>query len=136
MPTPPVPRIAVGAVVTDPDGRLLVVERGNPPAQGRWTLPGGRQQAGERVEEAVVREVEEETGLRVRVGALVGHLEFVDDDHHYVILDFRAEVEGGTLRADDDVTDVAWCTRRELEQLPTTRGLLDFLDQHGIEVAG
>lgn len=131
----PRPTVAVGAVVQDAAGRLLTVRRGNPPAQGRWTLPGGRVEAGESLAEAVAREVAEETGLAVRVGALVGHLEVRDHDHHFVILDFHAEPVGGSLGAGDDADEVAWMTRGELADADTTDGLLAFLERHGVAVA-
>lgn len=138
MALPPTPQVAVGAVVRDPEGRLLVVRRGQPPAEGRWTLPGGRVEPGERVHEAVRREVAEETGLDVEVGDLVGHLDVIDDQHHFVILDLFANVRDdapGPPRAGDDVTDVAWMTRGELDAASTTDGLLEFLDEHGVEIA-
>lgn len=128
----PHPTVAAGAVVLDDRGRLLVVRRGAAPAAGCWSLPGGRVEPGEGVTEAVCREVAEETGLSVEVGGLVGFTEVRGDDHHYVILDFAAEVTGGRLQADDDADDVAWMSRGELEAVETTDGLLAFLDDHGI----
>lgn len=134
MPAPR-PTVAVGAVVVDGEGRLLVVRRGREPAAGRWTLPGGRVEAGEAVADAVVREVAEETGLQVAPGDLVGFSEVRGPDHHYVILDLRADVVGGALRAGDDADQVAWLTRRELAAVQTTDGLLEFLDEHGVVLA-
>jgi 8-oxo-dGTP diphosphatase len=129
------PVVAVGAVVRDRDGRLLVIRRGRPPAEGRWTVPGGRVEPGERLAEAVRRELREETGLDVRVGDLVGVHEIVDDELHAVILDHHAEVVGGNEVAGDDAAAVAWMGRTELAAAGTTDGLLDFLDRHGVEVA-
>ncbi|MDX1620903.1 MAG: NUDIX domain-containing protein [Nitriliruptorales bacterium] len=136
-PLPPTPQVAVGAVIQDADGRLLVVRRGQPPAEGRWTLPGGKLEPGERLPDAVRREVAEETGLTVEPGELIGHLEFADDDHHFIILDFRAYLHDDTEEAkpSDDVTDAAWMSRQQLEEVTTTRGLLDFLDEHGVHLA-
>ena len=129
------PDVGAGAVVQDDEGRLLVVLRGRAPAAGRWSLPGGRVERGERAAEAAAREVHEETGLQVEVAAFVGFSESIQHDHHIVILDFLAAVTGGQLVAGDDAADVAWVTRAELEQRPTTGGLLEFLDAHGIELA-
>lgn len=126
------PLVGAGAVVLDDDGRLLVVRRGRAPAKGRWSLPGGRVEAGEPAAEAAAREVREETGLDVEVTGFVGWTEAIGDDHHIVILDFAATVTGGRLAAGDDADDVAWVTRPELEQRPTTTGLLEFLDRHGV----
>lgn len=131
---PPWPRLAVGAVVVR-DGRLLAVRRARPPAQGRWTLPGGRVEPGERVEAALVREVAEETGLQVRVDRLLGWTEHLDDAHHFVILDFLAEPLGpGAPVAGDDAAAVAWMTRGELQAAGPTDGLIGFLERHGVRL--
>ena len=62
----------MGAIITDDAGRLLLIQRGHEPEEGRWSLPGGRVRPGESDPEAVAREVREETGLRVEPGRLVG----------------------------------------------------------------
>lgn len=129
------PTLGVGGVVQDDRGRLLVVRRGNAPARGRWTLPGGKVERGERLAEAVRRELSEETGLDVDVGDPVGVTEVVAEDRHYVIVDLRATVIGGELRAGDDAAEVRWMGRGDLEGVATTPGLLDFLDEHGVELA-
>lgn len=90
---------------------------------------------GERLADAVARELREETGLVGEVGALVGVFEFLSQGHHLVVLDFLVEVVGGDLTAADDADAVAWMTRAELEGVATTGGLLDFLDSHGVELA-
>jgi ADP-ribose pyrophosphatase YjhB (NUDIX family) len=88
------PEIAVGGVVVrdGPDGRpadLLLVERGRGAGAGRWSVPGGRIEPGERATDAVVREVAEETGLAVQVDGFLGWVERIDPvgGWHYVILD-------------------------------------------------
>lgn len=129
------PILGVGAIVQDDRGRLLVVRRGNPPSEGRWTLPGGKVERGERLAEAVRREMAEETGLDVEVGGFVGVAEVVAEDRHYVIVDLRAAVVGGELRAGDDAADVRWMGRGDLEEVATTPGLLDFLDEHRVDLA-
>lgn len=129
------PVVGAGAVVLDDQGRLLVVRRGRAPARGAWSLPGGRVERGERSAEAAVRETWEETGLEVEVVGFVGVHEVVTDDHHIVILDHRARVTGGTVRAGDDADAVAWVTRRQLVARRTTDDLLDFLDAHGVPLA-
>lgn len=129
------PVVGAGAVVQDDGGRLLVVLRGRAPAAGRWSVPGGRIEPGERAADAATREVHEETGLQVEVTAFLGFSEAIDDDHHIVILDFLAAVTGGDLVAGDDADAVAWVTRGELASRPTTTGLLDFLDAHGVALA-
>jgi 8-oxo-dGTP diphosphatase len=128
------PQLAVGAVVVD-DGRLLTVRRARPPAQGRWTLPGGRVEAFERAADAVAREVAEETGLRVEPGGLLGWTEHLDERHHYVILDFHARLLApGTPVAGDDAAEVAWLTRSELRAAGPTEGLVEFLEERGVRL--
>jgi len=103
--------------------RILVVRRNHEPAAGRWSLPGGRIEAGESPAGAAAREVREETGLIVEVGLLLGRLRIGD----YDIQDFAAVVVGGRLRAGDDAGDVRWVSLAELESMPTTAGLVDTL---------
>ncbi len=113
----------VGAVVHDPDGRLLLVRRANDPGRGQWSLPGGRVEPGESDASAVAREIHEETGLLVRAGSLVGSVSRPAPGCVYVIFDYAAEVVGGELSAGDDASDVAWVdlvTFTDLER----RGLL------------
>lgn len=129
------PVVSVGGVARDGEGRLLVVRRANPPAAGLWTLPGGKVRRGERLADAVRREFREETGLDVGVGDLVGVAEAIGEDSHYVILDFHVTVVGGQLAAGDDAIATAWMGRADLTGAGSTRGLLQFLDEHGVTIA-
>lgn len=120
----------VGAVVRDAAGRLLLVRRARPPAQGSWSLPGGRVEPGETVEAAVVREVLEETGLVVTPGPLVGTVErAAPTGGVYVIDDLLCELQGGSLRAGDDAADVGWFTTDEVRTLSTAPGLITALEE-------
>ena len=121
------PICAVAAIVYDPQGRILLVERGKPPGEGLWTVPGGRLEASETLAQGVAREVREETGLIVEVGALACVVERMGDEYHFVILDYVARVIGGELVAGDDAKQAKWVDEGELQRLPLTEGLQDVL---------
>lgn len=123
----------VGAVIHDDEHRLLVVRRANPPAAGRWSIPGGKVEAGESDAQAVRREVLEETGLVVTVGMRVDTVLIpAPDGLTYDIRDYACAVVAGTLAAGDDATDARWVTRAELLQLDTVRDLVESLERGGV----
>lgn len=122
----------VGAIVRDDSGRLLVVLRGQEPSAGTWSIPGGRVERGESDDDAVAREVREETGLVVRAGALVGTVERPGlDGEVYDIHDYAAERVSGNLLAASDAADARWVTAAELLALPCAPGLVATLRQWG-----
>jgi 8-oxo-dGTP diphosphatase len=123
--------LCVGAVLLDEGGRLLLVQRANPPAAGCWSVPGGRVEHGETLPEAVAREVAEETGLQVTIGRQLGVVEVAGG---YRVHDFAATVTGGVLTPGDDALDVRWCTCDEVAALPTTPGLVLELRLMGVPV--
>jgi len=122
----PVPRVGVGGVVVQ-DGAILMVERGRPPRAGQWAIPGGKLHWGELLEEAVAREVEEETGLSVEVGELIWTGQTIGPDWHFILLDFEATVIGGSLSAGDDAADAAWVPLDEVEELPLTSSMHELI---------
>ena len=128
----PTPQVCVGAVALEAD-RLLMVRRGRGPAGGRWSIPGGRVESGETLAEAVVRELAEETGLEGVCGELVGWVERIGSDHHFVILDFRVQVlDAGPPQAGDDAAEAAWVPLAAVAELALVEGLAEFLHEHGI----
>lgn len=122
----------MGAILFDGDGRLLLVRRGREPGAGRWAVPGGRVEPGESDEQAVRRELAEETGLLALVGDLVGRVQrTAPDGGTYDIADYACSPTGGRLRAGDDTDEVRWCDRAEMDVLPLVTGLLEVLGGWG-----
>jgi len=101
----------VGAVLIH-EGRVLLIRRGKEPLRGRWVVPGGTVELGETLEQALVREIEEETGLLVRprqVVAVFDRIQRAADrvDYHYVIVDYLCDYVAGEARAGSDAEAVA-----------------------------
>ena len=128
------PVLAVGGIVRH--GRaLLVVRRGRPPGAGLYSLPGGRVEEGETLEEAVAREVREETGIDVATTELVGFVERRGEGYHFLILDYLADpLDRSRLepRSGDDAAEARWVLLDEVGSLPLVEGLAGFLRDHGI----
>ena len=121
-----------GGVVRDTAGRLLLVRRGHAPSVGLWSLPGGRVEVGETAAAAAAREVREETGLVVAVGALLGRTELAGPSGStYVVDDFVCTPVGGTLEAGSDATNVRWFSVAEIRTLDCTPRLVETLEGWG-----
>ncbi|WP_246119626.1 NUDIX hydrolase [Aeromicrobium flavum] len=125
--------LAAGAVITDDRGRLLLVLRGREPGRGLWSVPGGKVEPGESLEDATVREVLEETGLAITVGRELWTVRVpTGDGREYEIHDFAATVVGGVLQAGDDASEAAWFAPEDLDGLPLVDSLLDLLRTTGL----
>jgi 8-oxo-dGTP diphosphatase len=112
--------------------RILMIRRGRGPAQGKWSVPGGRVEGGETLAEAVVRELREETGLEGVCESLIGWVERIAEGSHYVILDFSVTViDDREPVAGDDAAEAAWVPLDEVADLDLTEGLAEFLHDHG-----
>ena len=123
----------VGAVVTDAQGRLLMIKRGHEPGAGLWSIPGGRIEPGETDAEALVREMLEETNLTIEPGRLLGRVQRPGPRGAVIdIRDYAATVTGGTLQAGDDAADVRWVAVAELDSLEITEGLIEALTGWGV----
>jgi len=122
----------VGAVVVDSD-RLLLVRRGRGPAQGTWSVPGGRVERGETLAEAVTRELREETGLDGVCGRLLGWAERIGPDEHHVILDFEVTlVDRGEPVAGDDAAEASWVDVADVAEMNLVEGLAELLYEWGV----
>jgi len=132
---PEAPLVAVAAAVLD-DDRLLLVRRAGEPGRGKWSIPGGVVRLGERLREAVVREVLEETGLLVEVLDLLDVVEVIKRDEegrvkfHYVIVDYVARPLSGQLRAASDALEARWVKLDKALSLDITNALRRLLEKH------
>ena len=110
------PLPAVAALVLNQKNQLLLVKRSVEPAKGTWCLPGGFIEIDESIEEAVLRELEEETGLKGEIRGLVDF--FSQRNRHYgaiLIFGYRAKILGGELKAGDDAQEAGFF---DLDALP------------------
>jgi ADP-ribose pyrophosphatase YjhB (NUDIX family) len=124
------PTTAVGAVVLDAAGRVLLIRRARPPGVGSWTLPGGRVERGESCEEAVLRELREETSLEARVQCPLGTVSIEREGFRYVIHEHLVVPLGdGPLRPGDDAAEARWVARHELEALGVLPDAVAVIDR-------
>ena len=112
----PIPSVAV--VITDSEGRLLLTKRSVEPGKGLWCLPGGFIETGESPEETVVREVMEETGLKVAPAESLGPCSKIGGYHgDVIILGYTADIMGGELKAGDDAEEVKYIPLNNLPEI-------------------
>ncbi len=134
------PYLAVSAAIFR-DGRVLIVRRGRPPAHGLYTLPGGGVELGETLQEAIIREVREETGLAIAPLGLVGFREAIARDatgrveRHFVILPVAAHWVGGEIALNAELAEAAWRKPDALAELKTTEGLAEIVAAAAARIA-
>jgi 8-oxo-dGTP diphosphatase len=120
------PVVGIGGVVIENDQALLI-RRGSEPLKGHWSIPGGTLELGESLQEGVVRELREETGLEVRVLEVIEVFDRIFRENestgserharprfHFVIVDYLCERVSGEPQAGSDVTDLLFATEEEL----------------------
>ena len=119
------PYVGVGAVIVQ-DGEVLIVKRKYDPLAGQWSLPGGGVELGETLEESIVREMLEETGLRIEVGPVIEVFDRITRDdkgdvqYHFVLVDYLCWPVGGELQAGSDVADARFIDPAQLPEYKLT----------------
>ena len=126
------PRVAVGAVVFK-EGCVLLVRRGQPPAEDLWAIPGGSVEIGETLQEAAEREILEETGIQIQAAKPIYTFDVIDRDaagnvrFHYVIVDLAADYVMGEPVPGDDALEARWVSAREINGLEVSAATLKLL---------
>jgi 8-oxo-dGTP diphosphatase len=123
--------VGVGAIILH-EGKIMLEKRGNEPARGQWTIPGGVVEVGENLADAVRRETKEETGLEVESSSLIDVVDQVHLDrkgkieYHYVIIDYVVKVKPGEPKAGSDASDLKWVPLGEVKAFELTPSFRRF----------
>ncbi|MGB9853981.1 MAG: NUDIX hydrolase [Candidatus Bathyarchaeales archaeon] len=129
------PVVGVGAIIVC-NSKILLEKRKSEPGRGKWSVPGGLVELGENTEQAVIREVKEETGLDVENPELVDVVDNIIFDangkieYHFVIVDYFVRLKGGELKAADDAEELRWVALEEAEKYNVTKTLRAFLQRN------
>ena len=128
----PEPLIGVGGLLFNRKDQVLLIKRDKPPAQGLWSVPGGKLEAGESLIECCRREIQEETGLHVNVLSIVAVVERRIENFHYVIIDFLVELldeHNNVPAAASDVSDARWIDLEKIDDYPLVTGLREIIQR-------
>ncbi len=129
------PVVGVGAIIVC-DGKILLEKRKGEPGRGKWSVPGGLVELGETTENAVIREVKEETGLIVADPQLIDVVDNIVRDengemkYHFVIIDYFLRLKGGEPKAADDAEELKWIPLNEVEKYDLTKTFRAFLQRN------
>lgn len=131
------PTVGVGAVIWNARGEVLLILRGRSPREGEWSILGGKVETGEKLQDALKREVREETDLEIEIVDFLDVVELEEDDRHFLLIDFTARVISGEARAGSDAKEVRWVPRAELASYAlwseTTRIIALSAQQMGLD---
>lgn len=128
------PVLGVGALIFRGDS-ILIAQRGKQPLMGWWSLPGGAVETGERLADAIKREVREETGLEIQPVEVLEIFERIMPDaggaaeYHYVLIDYICEIVSGAEQPGDDVCKLEWARREDLRSYQITEGTLGVIEK-------
>ncbi|HDD44274.1 MAG TPA: NUDIX domain-containing protein [Candidatus Desulfofervidus auxilii] len=126
------PLVGVGAIIFK-ENSVLLIKRAHPPAQGIWSIPGGLVKLGETLKEAIIREVKEETNLKVEVKELIEIVERILQDkegkieYHFIIIDFLCSVLEGNPKAQSDAQAICWQPLDDLDKLKISAELKNII---------
>lgn len=129
------PIVGAGALILK-DGRLLLIQRGSQPGKGKWSIPGGLVELGERVQDAMVRETKEEVGLDVVPVRLMDAFDSITLDeqgrvqYHFVVVNFLARIVSGELKPASDIREASWVPVDEVEKCDLTKSFRAFFEKH------
>lgn len=129
------PIVGVGAVIIC-NGKILLEKRKSEPGRRKWTIPGGLVELGESAEQTVIREVMEETNLKVEQPELIDVVNNITLDknnrikYHFVIVDYFVKLKGGTLKAEDDAAELKWITFNKMEKYDLTKSFREFFQRN------
>lgn len=132
---PSQPMVGVGAVIVC-KGKILLEKRKGEPGRGKWSIPGGLVELGERAAETVVREVREETNLNVEKPELIDVVDSISLDesgrvkYHFVIVDYFVRLKGGNVKAADDAAELKWVPFNEVEEYDLTKTFKVFFQRN------
>lgn len=119
--------LGVGGVLWHID-KVLLVQRGHNPGKGMWTIPGGYVDQGESIGEAIIREIQEETGIKAKPLSIIALRDRPDEKHDTYII-FLMQFLGGTLQAQpEEVSDLGFFTLEECRSLPIATLTLSALE--------
>ncbi|MGD0027638.1 MAG: NUDIX hydrolase [Candidatus Bathyarchaeia archaeon] len=129
------PLVGVGAVVVC-SGKILLEKRKNEPGKGKWSIPGGLVELGENMEQTVIREVKEETGLDVEKPEQIDVVDSITEDengrirYHFVIIDYFVKLKGGALKASSDAEELTWVQFDLVEAYDLTNSFRAFFQRN------
>lgn len=129
------PIVGVG-VVAIRDGKILLEKRKNEPGRGKWSIPGGIVELGESLEQTVIRETLEETGLSVSEPEPIDVINQVTLDengrvkYHFVIIDYFVKLKSGTLKAASDAAELEWVAFDDVEKRDLTKSFRGFFEKN------
>jgi 8-oxo-dGTP diphosphatase len=128
---PKQPLVGIGAVIVC-SNKILLEKRRNEPGKGKWSIPGGIVELGEKAEQTVLREVMEETNLTVEKPEIIDAVDNVELDengrvkYHFVIIDYYVKLKGGKLRASSDAAELRWVRLEDVESYVLTGTFREF----------